>query len=385
MKILHTSDWHLGRVLHEQNLAPDQRHFLDQFIAHITTTCYDAIIIAGDIFDRSIPNEEAIALWDDFLCRYVEVCLHTPLVVIAGNHDSAARLSTAAAIIERSGIHIRGGADRITEPVPVIDAAGVCADIWCVPFLFSGALSEKTEEGERILHGQGEVLGEAFARIRAVMDPGRLNIAVSHCFAAGAELSDSERSLVGTAVQVSAGLFTGFDYVALGHIHRSQRISDRIRYSGTPLPYSFSEAGQDKVILSVALSKNAAPVILDIPMNPLRAMHDVRGVFTDLLHNPAYEYLEKSYLRIVLAEPADGTSPVLRLRQRFPHLLEFRDHENEDPGAGSAEADIDSAEGDIFEDFLAFEQRLRGDDGAPEALVKAFRSVQESLEAGAAK
>ena len=385
MNILHTSDWHLGRVLHEQNLAPDQSRFIDQCIAHLAAHPCDAMIIAGDVFDRSIPNEDAIGLWNDFLSRYADTCPDRPLVVIAGNHDSAARLSTASAIIERAGIHIRGGAERIAEPVAVIDAAGERADIWCLPFLFSGALSESGPEGERLLHSQAAVLAEAVARIRRAMSPDRINILVSHCFAAGGSVSDSERTLVGTAMQIDAQLFEGFDYVALGHLHRGQKLSEEIRYSGTPLAYSFSEAGQAKVMLSVELRKAGPPAVEEIAVVPLRVMRDLRGTLGDLLENPAYGEAEDAYVRVSLTEPAAGTSPVLRLRRRFPHLLEFRDHVFEDRGTGTDDPAIDLEDSDILDDFLAFEQRIRGEEGASEALVAAFRQLQESVEAGAAK
>ena len=384
MKILHTSDWHLGRILHEQNLAPDQQHFLDQFLDHCREHPYDAVIIAGDIFDRSIPNEDAIDLWNRFLVRYSDAVSNTPLIVIAGNHDSAARLSTASEIIEKTGIHIRGGSDRICQPVSVTDREGAEADVWCLPFLWAGSFSRDDNGEEKILHSQTEVIEEGLRQIRAAMNTDRINILVSHCFVTGGESSDSERTLVGTASRMDLSQFDGFEYVALGHLHRAQTLSFRVHYSGTPLAYSFSEAGQKKAFLSVNLAKNENPLVEKIPVIPLREMMDLSGTLDDMLFSSDYDVAEDAYVRVCLTAPAGATLPIQRLRHRFPYLLEFRDHSvSSDDMSGAQSINVDEC--DIGDDFVAFEKRLRGEAGASSELLSAFNRVRSLLEAEAAK
>ncbi|HWQ10465.1 MAG TPA: exonuclease subunit SbcD, partial [Holophaga sp.] len=291
MRLLHTSDWHLGRVLHEHSLLEDQKHFLDGLLDHLRVNRYDALLLAGDVFDRAIPPEEAVALWNGFLEAFCTECPDTALLAITGNHDSATRVAVAARVIERTGIHLRGGAERLAEPVTIRDAEGAVARIWMVPFLWSGSLQEGAD-GQRVLQTQEEALAEAVRRIRAQADPAELNVLVAHCFASGGQVSDSERTLVGTAVQVDPGLFEGFDYVALGHLHRPQALGPRIRYSGTPLPYSFSEASQRKSMAAVTLAKGVEPAVDLVPVQPFRAMMDLKGTLAELQADPKYAGLE---------------------------------------------------------------------------------------------
>ncbi len=235
------------------------------------------------------------------------------------------------------------------------------------------------EDGPLRLHSQEEALTEAVGRIRDRMDPERLNVLVAHCFAAGAEPSQSERTLVGTAAQVGTDLFSCFDYVALGHLHRPQALSPRMRYSGTPLAYSFGEAGQAKSFAAVTIEKGIDPVVALLPIIPLRPMVKVRGTLQELLEDPQYEGLGDAYVCAELTESAGLGQPFARLKRRFLRILEMTTPETLPVAGAPVNATFGSARPDLEEDFLAFEQRLRR--GAPpEPLVEAFRELRASLE-----
>ncbi len=373
MRLLHTSDWHLGRTLHEHGLLEDQARFLDDLLATLDMERPDALVIAGDVFDRSVPSEDAVALWNGFVERFAVACPRTTLIAIAGNHDSGARLAGASRVIERAGVHLRGGPDRLDTPVRV-----GAADVWLVPFLWAGSLVKEGEDGPLRLQSQEAALAEAVTRIRACMDSERINILVAHCFAAGAEPSESERTLVGTAVQVGTDLFEGFDYVALGHLHRPQALGPRVRYSGTPLAYSFGEAGQAKSLALVTLDKGSEPDIRLLPVTPLRPMVKLRGTLQELLEDPKHSGLGECYVCIELTESESLGQPFVRLKRRFPRLLEMTVAEAKMlPDAGP---DLPApAHADLEEDFVAFEQRLRKQAPA-EALLGAFRELRKTLE-----
>ena len=378
MRILHTSDWHLGRILHEHNLLPDQQKFLKDLLAHLRESRYEALVIAGDIFDRSIPSEDAVDLWNHFLEDFASTCPDTALLAIAGNHDSATRLALASRLIERAGIHIRGGVERLEDPVTVRDADGAIARIWMVPFLWSGSLIQDREDGRFVLQTQEEALAEAVRRIRARINPGELNLLVAHCFANGAQVSDSERILVGTAAHIDPELFRDFDYVALGHLHRPQALGAKMRYSGTPLPYSFSEATHVKAMAAVTLRKGFNPVVAAIPVIPLRPMKDLRGTLQELETDPRYTGLDDSYVRVTLTEPSLVGQPVMRLRLRFPFLLEFQEYISPQPDR--MEMPSETLKADVLDDFKDFEQRIRGEAGVSEGLLDAFITLRGEME-----
>lgn len=372
MRILHTSDWHLGRVLHEHSLLRDQEMFLGELLERLRASRFEALVIAGDVFDRSIPSEDAVGLWNAFLEGFREACPGTALLVIAGNHDSATRVALASRLLEAGGIHIRGGGERVDEPVRLPGA-----DIWLVPFLWSGSLSIDGENGRVLLQTQREALEEAVARIRRHMDPERLNVLVAHCFATGGEVSDSERTLVGTAIQIETRTFEGFDYVALGHLHRPQGLGPRIRYSGTPLAYSFSEAGQSKSMAAITLVKGAEPQVELLPVSPLRPMVNLKGTLEELLEEERFAGLGEAYVRVTLTKPAGISQPVARLRSRFPLLLDFQEYCAPQSQSTAPIPAIQKA--DLGEEFRAFERRLRDDDPS-DALVAAFGELRAEME-----
>jgi exonuclease SbcD len=374
MRILHTSDWHLGRVLHQYPLLEDQRDILGQIIAHCRETAYDALFISGDLFDRSLPPEDAVRLWSQFLRDLRAGCPDLPILVIAGNHDSAARVAYAADALTFARIHVRGGSEAILSPVTVVSAVGERMQVWMIPFLWAGDLDVLGEDGERLIRTQEETLKEAIERIRPHQAPEALQMVLAHCFAQGGCAADSERTLVGTATDVDPGLFQPFDYTALGHLHRCQRITDRAWYSGSPLPYSFSEAGDAKGMLAVELARGLPPVITRIPLRAPHPMRRLRGSLQDLLQDPRYAPDTECLVEITLRKDDAGANPFALLKTRFPYLLHL-DYEPEAADAAVLERGTAERPGDLLSDFRQFASSIGLDAETAErraGLVEAF-------------
>lgn len=378
MKLLHTSDWHLGRVLHERSLLEDQAVFLAQLIAVLGREPHDALLVAGDIFDRGIAPEEAVMCFSHFLRDLRAACPTLPVIVIAGNHDSAARLAYGASVFATAEIHIRAVTGTIGDPVRLRDAEGVEAEVWAVPFLWPGSLSAHQDGAATPGGTQVEALVEAVRIARAGRSPRKdvVQVLMAHCFAVGGGVSDSERTLVGNATQVATSLFDGFDYVALGHLHRPQRVTDHAWYSGSPLKYSFSEAGDSKAFLSVSIEPGKIPAVTRVPVIPPRDMAVLRGQFRDLLENPLYLAVRDRYLRIELDAPEPVAQPMVLLRRRFPFLLDFRMPDPNVEGTGGAHAVDPRDRADVEQDFLDFERRIRGDNPLPDGMLEAFRALR---------
>src|SRR5882757_1879977 len=251
MRFLHTSDWHLGRSFHRVSLLDAQRAFLDHLVATVREERVDAVLVAGDIYDRAVPPLPAVELFDDALHRLAESGV--PTVMISGNHDSARRLGVGAGIMDRAGIHLRTDPATCHEPVLLPDADGEVA-VYGLPYL-EPALVRQEFAVERADHAA--VLGAAMDRIRADLagrPDGTRAVVLAHAFVTGAAPSDSERDItVGGVQAVPAAVFDGVHYAALGHLHGCQTVNDRVRYSGSPLAYSFSEEHHRKSMWLVTL------------------------------------------------------------------------------------------------------------------------------------
>ncbi len=379
MRILHTSDWHLGRILYDYSLLEDQRQVLGQVVDCCRAVGYDALVISGDLFDRSLASEGAVRLWSGFLRDLRAACPALPLLAIAGNHDSAARIAYAADALALAGIHVRGGAEDLERPVELRNPKGERLQAWLVPFLWAGDLDGGPEAGEPALRTQAETLALALERIRPGQDRCAAQVAVAHCFTRGGRPSDSERVLVGTATEVDPGLFDGFDYAALGHLHRCQKVLDRVWYSGSPLPYSFSEAHDTKALLSVDLDGAGAPRVEPVPLAIPRPMRRLSGSFRDLVEDPRYQADAECLVEITLAAAETGANPFQVLKQRFRYLCSLA-YAGDGRGAGEG-APVPAAPqrgGDLLTDFRQFAADIGLEDdcvASRAALVEQF--VQE--------
>jgi len=355
MRILHTSDWHLGRILYDYSLLDDQRVVLGQVVECCRTGGYDALVIAGDLFDRSLASEGAVRLWSEFLRDFRAACPLLPLLVIAGNHDSAARVACAADALERSGIHARGGTEALERPVELRGATGERMQVWLVPFLWAGDLDGGEADGERAVRTQAETLALALERIRPSQDRSAAQVVAAHCFTRGGTPSDSERVLVGAATEVEPELFAGFDYAALGHLHRGQKVLDHVWYSGSPLPYSFSEAHDAKALLSVEVVPGRPPRVDRIPLAIPRPMRRLADTLQALVVDPRYQPDTECLVEITLPALETGANPFQLLKQRFRHLCSLGYAPG--PWAPAGDAPVPASPrrgGDLLSDFRQF-------------------------------
>ena len=324
MTFIHTSDWHLGKTLREVSLIEDQRHFLDQLVSLIEARRPDALVVSGDIYDKAVPPTEAVSLLSGFLFTLTQRFPRLHVFMLAGNHDSPSRLSFAAEILESSNIHIATNAASCATPVLVGEGDERVA-LYQIPFLLAGSFSDA--EGNP-LRRQGDLLAQAVERIRAFHEaayPTLPAVLSCHVFAGGSQAGGSESSYVGTAEMVDAALFRGFDYVALGHIHRMQRVGEgNVYYSGSPLPYDFGEAN-DKSVLFVEVARGAVSVER-VAVELLRRVVRLEGTVDSFLDegNPDVAAHKGDYVEIVCSGGVASENPMSLLKQVFPNLLSFR-------------------------------------------------------------
>jgi exonuclease SbcD len=372
MKLLHTSDWHLGKTIHEHSLLEDQRHVLGQIIELMERDPHDVMVIAGDVYDRSIPPAEAVRLFSDFLKRLRDLT-PMPVLIIPGNHDSSARLSYLSEIITMADIHIRTDVGRVAEPLTLQLDDGP-ASFFMVPFLSPAAYDVHDEGDEREERTHERAVREAVHRIRAARKDSDLNILVGHLFTRGGLTSDSERRFVGTTGEVDASLLDGFDYVALGHLHRPQSPVPHIHYAGSPLKYSFSEAGDVKRLLSVQVEKGACTVN-PINLEPLFDMARVKGTLERLLDDEEYTAFEDHYLEVELTDRGYPINPLQELKKRFPNILSVRMAAPDEEGGGAIP--VFSEATDIEEDFSRFHRYIHGDKSPPSKKLRLFQEAVE--------
>ncbi len=318
MRFLHTADWHLGRILHGRSLIEDQAHVLDQFVALVRDTRPDAVLIAGDVYDRAVPPAEAVNLLDDTLSRIV-LGEGVPTIVIAGNHDSPDRLGFGARLLASRGLTIVGRVDAPSAGVAFDDAWGrvvVHPLPYAEPALVRDALGVE-------ISGHEAALAALLDRVRAAHPAGARSVVVAHAFVAGGAESDSERPLsVGGSGAVDARLFADFGYVALGHLHRPQRAgADHVRYSGSLLKYSLSEAEHAKSVSLVELGAPGELEIEEIALTPLRDLRVVSGTLEGLIAASAGDAAREDYVFASLTDRGALLDPMARLREVWPNVL----------------------------------------------------------------
>jgi DNA repair protein SbcD/Mre11 len=377
MRILHTSDWHLGRAFHRVNMLGAQSEFIGHLLATVREHAVDAVVVAGDVYDRAVPPLAAVELFDDALHRLAD--LGVPTVMISGNHDSARRLGVGAGLIDRAGIHLRTEPSACGTPVVLADAYGDVA-FYGLPYL-EPALVKDEFAVERA--GHETVLAAAMDRVRADLaarPAGTRSVVLAHAFVTGGEPSDSERDItVGGVAAVPAGVFDGVDYVALGHLHGCQTITGRVRYSGSPLAYSFSEAEHRKSMWLVDLAADGTVTAerLDCPVP--RPLARLRGTLDDLLADPALTPHEDAWVEATLTDPVRPADPMARLTDRFPHTLSLvfdPDRAPDDPDVSYARRLAGRTDRQIAEDFVAHVRGAGPDEHELAVLGEAFDAVR---------
>ena len=316
MRFFHLSDLHLGKRVNEFSMLPDQAHILGRILALAEEERPEAVVIAGDVYDKPAPPAEAVTLFDGFLCSLVR--LGTRVLAVSGNHDSPERLAFASRLLRGGGVYLSPVYDGTLEPVTLRDEFGPVR-FYLLPFLKPASVRRFFPE--KAIESYTDALAAALDSAGA--DPGERNVLVAHQFVTGAEGSDSEERSVGGADDVDAAVFDGFDYVALGHLHRPQSVGgqDRLRYCGSPLRYAFSEAGQKSVTL-VELGEKGSLAVRSLPLTPLREMREIRGAFAVLADPGARGGAgAEDYLHIILTDEEEIPDAVGRLRQVYPNLM----------------------------------------------------------------
>lgn len=318
MRMLHTSDWHLGRTFHGVELLDDQRRVLSHLAQVVAEESVDVVLVAGDVYDRSVPSADAVRVYDQGLAEIAAAGAH--IVVTSGNHDSPTRLGAGSGFAAAGGLHLRTTITGIESPVLFTDEHGEIA-VYGIPYLEPDAV--RTELGTGGTRGHAEVLGAAMARIRADLS-GRTarSVVVAHAFVVGGQPTGSERSIsVGGVETVPADTFSGVDYVALGHLHSPQRVEESVRYSGSPLPYSFGERSHRKSVWIIDLDATGVAGIHARELPVVRGLSSLCGTLDDLLTAESYAAAEDHYVEATLTDAVRPVDAMRRLRERFPHAV----------------------------------------------------------------
>ncbi|MCC9684891.1 exonuclease SbcCD subunit D [Streptomyces sp. MNU103] len=376
MRFLHTSDWHLGRSFHRVGMLGAQAEFIGHLVSTVREREVDAVVVSGDVYDRAVPPLSAVELFDDALHRLAD--LGVPTVMISGNHDSARRLGVGAGLMGRAGIHLRTEPSACGTPVLLPDAHGDVA-FYGLPYL-EPALVRDEFGVERA--GHETVLAAAMDRVRADLaarPAGTRSVVLAHAFVTGGEPSDSERDIaVGGVASVPAAVFDGVDYAALGHLHGCQTLTDRVRYSGSPLPYSFSEAGHRKSMWLVDLAADGSVTAERVDCPVPRPRPHPRHL-EELLADPALAPHEEAWVEATLTDPVRPADPMARLAKRFPHALALvfdPDRPPDDPDVSYARRLAGRDDQQIAEDFVAHVRGAGPDAHERTVLRDAFDAVR---------
>lgn len=323
MKFLHLADLHLGKRVNGFSMLEDQAHILRQILAILDDEQPDGVLIAGDVYDKSVPSVEAVGLLDGFLTELR--ARGVPALLISGNHDSPERLAFGGRVMDSCGIHISPVYDGALAPVTLQDAFGP-VHIWLLPFVKPAHVRRWFPDAD--IESYTDAMAEAVAHMD--IDTAARNVLVTHQFVTGGTRSGSEELSVGGTDNVDSGVFAPFDYVALGHLHGAQHIGrETIRYAGSPLKYSFSEARQHKSVTVVTLGEKGDVQVRTVALTPLRELREIRGSYDELTARSFYEHTtyRSDYLHLILTDEQDVFDAMSRLRTIYPYLMTL-DYDN---------------------------------------------------------
>ena len=385
MKFFHLSDLHIGKQLHHYNLKEDQEHILREVIEYAKQISPDAVVIAGDIYDKSVPSAEAVAVFDDFLTSLAQIEPAIPIIMIAGNHDSAQRLDYASRILGFHNIFIAGNPPEEKEDyikkVTLMDEMGE-VHFYLLPFLKPGYV-------KNVLAEPAESYSEAVAKLieREQIDWAQRNVLVSHQFYMGngqiPATCDSENISVGGIDQVDIASIRQFDYAALGHLHGAQKVlAEHIRYCGTLLKYSVSEAGQEKSLHVVTLGEKGSETVIErLPLHPLRNVRKLRGNLADIIEEAKPENKD-DYVSITLTDEVDPYKPKEQLEKVYTHILEIRmDNTRTRQRLEDFQEEIRLASPlEIFGDFYKEIQGRELSEDENNIMTEVWRTIQENEE-----
>ena len=381
MKLIHLSDLHIGKRVNGFSMTEDQRYILREIIRIIADEKPDCIAIAGDVYDKPVPSAEAVEAFDDFLVRLA--ALDIPVFIISGNHDSPERLSFGNRLMDSAGIYLSPVYNGDIEPVSIEDEHGP-VDVFMLPFIKPVHVRKAfSDEAESIVSYTDAV---RTAVDHMPVDKERRSILITHQFVTGAQRCESEELSVGGSDNVDASVFDDFDYVALGHIHGPQDMVDgRIRYCGSPLKYSFSEAGHHKSVTVAELDADGNVDIREIPLMPLRDMTELKGTYDELTAMSFYKDTgwKNNYIHITLTDEEDVPEAVARLRVIYPYLMKL-DYDNRRTRSGVTITDTSCSEKrsplDIFADFYEMQNDMPMSDEQSDFVTRLIEDIWEGQE-----
>ena len=370
MRFLHIADLHLGKQMNDLSLLPDQEYVLQQIVSIAENEQADTVLIAGDVYQRSSPQAEAMALFDAFVSRLVS--LGKQVFIISGNHDSALRISYFSSLIKSSGVYVTEAFDGTLQGVTLRDRDGEIV-VWMLPFLRPSQVKRKLPE-EKIATYQDAV--EAVLR-QTPVNPKVRNILMCHQFITGCETSDSEERAVGGLDNIDASVFDAFDYVALGHIHKPQKVlRDTLRYAGSPLKYSFSEANHKKSVAVVDVLEKGDVTVRTVPLYPLHDVRLIEGKLDELMNMPYSE----DFLWVTVHDELPPPDARVTLSVNFPNMMKFsivNSRTKTDIDVLATQSMENKTIPELFSDFY----RLQNNDQTPsEAHQKVLQKVLKELE-----
>ncbi len=373
MIFLHTSDWHLGATGGERDLWDDQKYFIDAICGIVREKNVDAVLLAGDVYDRSVPSAAAIGLYDYAMNR---LCgeLGVKVLIIAGNHDSAERLASCAGLLDKAGLYLQGAAQREPRVVEFADS-----QVFFLPWMTEEKIKSLYPEERDGINGLTEAYRVAVNHMREKFIPGKRHFLLAHAFITNAETSTSDRAAeIGFATQVPASVFEGFDYVALGHIHKPQQVNPFIRYSGSPMAYSFGkEERQEK---SVTLIDTAAMTQEVVPLPLLHRWTTLTDCYETLLAGAYPEEIREGYVRLNVTDTAVGLDMLSRLRQVYPNALVVagKTYDGEDTTITLTMEQLEQMESDPAEVFKSFCREEMGQEATDHFLQLFAQAVEEA-------
>ncbi len=376
MKIMHLSDLHLGKRLNNFSLLADQMYIHQQILQIAKEQCIDAVIIAGDVFDKSIPSSGAVQLFDEMLNDWAK--LNLPVFIISGNHDSAERLSFGHDIFKHRQIYISPVYQGKISCVTLNDTAGKI-NFYLLPFIKPATVRPFFPDVQ--IDSYNDAVKTALDSVE--LNRRERNILIAHQFVTGASLSDSEEIIVGGLDNINADLFEAFDYVALGHIHTPQKIlHDTIRYCGTPLKYSFSEANQEKSVTIIDFPEKHKITFKIVPLKPLHDMRKLRGTYDELVKRDNYINTHTDdYLAVTLTDEEEIPEAIARLRAIYPNIMQLNyDNKRTQTNQVIETSDINKLKTplELFNDFYKLQNNQELNETQRQIMVKLIQDIWEA-------
>lgn len=378
MKLMHLSDLHIGKRIYERSLVEDQRMILAQILDIARKEQVDGVLIAGDLYDKPVPPAEAVQVLDEFLTG-LAAC-RIPVCAISGNHDSGQRLAFGARLMRETGVYLSPVYDGAAEPVRFQDAWGP-VNVYLLPFLKPATV--RWVWGDESIDTCEDAVRTALEKLS--VNPAERNVLVAHQFVTGASRCESEEMFVGGLDQVNAALFEAFDYVALGHLHSPQRVGrETVRYCGSPLKYSFSEAGQVKSVTIVELEEKGQVKISAVPLKPFHDLRKLRGTYLQVTARDFYaEFDREDYLQVTLTDEEDIPDGMQKLRVIYPNLLSL-EYDNrrtrEDRMELQACETEQKSELELFAEFYELQNNQPMSGEQEDFVRKLIRTIQERNE-----